>query len=154
MSSAIRGADPLTPGRVLVLAGVYNTRFHLVRFGDTLKFRLPGFQVAIRSWGIPLLSLYNLSAYRRNLEKAKRFADELAECRQRFSDRPLCLVGHSGRGGLAILTVAALPEAVSVDRLVLVAPAISPAYPLREALLPHVSEFVANFASEKDLQVN
>jgi hypothetical protein len=36
---------------------------------------------------------------------------------------------------------------------VLVAPAISPDYPVVSAVLPHVREFVVNFASTRDLQV-
>jgi hypothetical protein len=36
---------------------------------------------------------------------------------------------------------------------VLVAPAISPDYPLGVEVLPHVREYVVNYASERDLQV-
>jgi hypothetical protein len=48
---------------------------------------------------------------------------------------------------------AALPDGVVIDRLVLVAPAISPDYPLGADVLPHVREYVVNYASERDLQV-
>jgi hypothetical protein len=54
---------------------------------------------------------------------------------------------------MATLVTAALPDGVSVDRLVLVAPAISPDYPLVTRVLPHVREHVVNYASELDLQV-
>ncbi len=54
---------------------------------------------------------------------------------------------------MATLVTAALPDDVSIDRLVLVAPAISPDYPLAADVLPHVREFVVNYASERDLQV-
>src|SRR5690606_38147030 len=68
-------------------------------------------------------------------------------------DELLYLVGYSGGGGLAVLTAAALPEHASVDRLILITPAISPDYPLDERVLPHVREFVVNYASVMDLQV-
>ena len=54
---------------------------------------------------------------------------------------------------MVTLVTSALPADVSIDRLVLVAPAISPDYPVASAVLPHVREFVVNYASERDLQV-
>ena len=42
---------------------------------------------------------------------------------------------------------------MTVDRLILVAPAISPKYPVETDVLPRVREFVVNYASAKDLQV-
>jgi len=68
-------------------------------------------------------------------------------------DEPFYLVGYSGGGGMATLVTAALPDDVSIDRLVLVAPAISPDYPLGTKVMPHVREYVVNYASERDLQV-
>ena len=54
---------------------------------------------------------------------------------------------------MATLVVSALPEGIAIDRLLLVAAAISPDFPIEERVLPHVSEFVASFSSELDLQV-
>jgi hypothetical protein len=51
------------------------------------------------------------------------------------------------------LIVSALPADVMIDRLILIAPAISPEYPIETQVLPHIREFVVNFASERDLQV-
>lgn len=50
---------------------------------------------------------------------------------------------------MATLVTAALPDDVQIDRLVLVAPAISPDYPLESEVLPHVREYVVDFASEQ-----
>jgi hypothetical protein len=49
--------------------------------------------------------------------------------------------------------VAALPPGVQIDRLILVAPAISAGYPLEEHVLPHVRDFVVNYASDRDAQI-
>jgi hypothetical protein len=54
---------------------------------------------------------------------------------------------------MATLVTAALPDDVGIDRLVLVAPAISPDYPVADEVLPHVREFAVNYASGRDLQV-
>lgn len=140
-------------GRVLVLPGIWNTRFQLESFVSMAREQHPGFEVHVRPWGIPLLGLYNLSAYERNRETAMAIADELAVWRDEHPSEPLYVVGYSGGGGFANLVVESLPGGVSVDRLILIAPAISPGFPLADRVLPHVSEFVVNYSSREDLQV-
>jgi len=140
-------------GRVLILPGVGNTRFHLAGFVAATEAQLPNFTVEVRTWGEPFLTIRNLRAHERNVATAVRVADEIAEWRRANPVAPFCLVGYSGGGGMATLITSALPSDVSIDRLVLVAPAISPDYPVRSAVLPHVREFVVNYASERDLQV-
>jgi len=140
-------------GRILVLPGVYNTRLQLAGFVKRAKERLPGFDVEVRRWGTPLLPLRNLRAHERNVRTAARLAGEIAEWRRAHPNERFYLIGYSGGGGMAVLVAAALPEGVTIDRLILVAPAISPDYPLEREVLPKVREFVANYASERDLQV-
>lgn len=140
-------------GLLLVLPGVGNTRFHLDGFVTRARQQLPGFTVVVRPWGVPLMTLHNLRAHERNLEVARDIADEIASWRRDHPAAPIYLVGYSGGGGMAVLAVAALAADISIDRLVLVAPAISPDYPVADVLLPKVDEFVVNYASERDLQV-
>ena len=140
-------------GRVLVLPGVGNTRFHLEGFVERVKEQLPNFEIEVRAWGDPFRMLSNLRAEQRNVATAEQIARELAEWRRSHPTEKLYVVGYSGGGGIVTLVVAALPSDVTIDRLVLVAPAISPDYPLEERVLPHVTEFVANFSSTLDLQV-
>jgi pimeloyl-ACP methyl ester carboxylesterase len=140
-------------GRVLILPGVGNTRFHLAGFVAATEAQLPNFTVEVRTWGEPFLTIRNLRAYERNVATAASIAAEIAAWRRANPDVPFYLVGYSGGGGMVTLVTAALPADVSIDRLVLVAPAISPDYPIVREVLPHVREFVANYASERDLQV-
>lgn len=140
-------------GRIIVLPGVYNTRFHLRPFVRLLEQRLPAFAVSVRPWGEALRPLRNLRAYERNLNVAEELACDLARWRLESGDQRLYVIGYSGGGGIAALAAAALPQGSFLDRLVLVAPAISPSFPIVERVLPHVREFVASYASEKDLQV-
>ena len=84
---------------------------------------------------------------------AEEIAADIADWRRANPSAPFYLVGYSGGGGMAALVTAALPDDVSIDRLVLVAPAISPDFPLKSEVLPHVREHVVNYASERDLQV-
>jgi pimeloyl-ACP methyl ester carboxylesterase len=140
-------------GRLLILPGVGNTRFHLAGFVADAQHQLPRFEVEVRPWGVPFMTIHNLRAHDRNLATAAAIAAEIAQWRRAHPHAPLYLVGYSGGGGMATLVTAALPEGVSIDRLVLVAPAISPDYPLSTEVLPHVREHVVNYASDRDLQV-
>jgi pimeloyl-ACP methyl ester carboxylesterase len=140
-------------GRLLILPGVGNTRFHLAGFVADAQAQLPRFDVEVRPWGVPFMTIHNLRAHERNLATAAAIAAEIAQWRRAHPNAPFYLVGYSGGGGMATLVTAALPEGVSIDRLVLVAPAISPDYPLGIEVLPHVREHVVNYASERDLQV-
>jgi pimeloyl-ACP methyl ester carboxylesterase len=140
-------------GRVIMLPGVYNTRFHLRSVVRILEQRLPAFAITVRLWGEALRPLRNLRAHERNRKTAEELARDLVRWRFESGNQPLYLVGYSGGGGIAALAAAALPRGVFIDRLVLVAPAISPSFPIATCVLPHVREFVANYASDKDLQV-
>lgn len=140
-------------GRLLILPGVGNTRFHLAGFVAAAERQLPEFDVEVRTWGEPFLTIHNLRAHERNVATAVRIAAEIAAWRRAHPDAPFYLVGYSGGGGMATLVTAALPDGVAIDRLVLVAPAISPSYPLESEVFPHVREYVVNYASERDLQV-
>jgi len=140
-------------GRLLILPGVGNTRFHLAGFVARAAQQLPSFDVEVRPWGTAFLTMRNLRAYERNVATAERIAAEIADWRRAHPTEPFYLVGYSGGGGIATLVVAALPADVSVDRLILVAPAIAPDYPFALNALPHVREFAVNYASERDLQV-
>jgi len=140
-------------GRLLILPGVGNTRFHLAGFVASAEQQLPQFDVTVRTWGVPFLTIHNLRAHERNLATAASIAGEIAAWRRAHPQEPFYLVGYSGGGGMATLITAALPDDVSIDRLILVAPAISPDYPLAADVLPHVREFLVNYSSDRDLQV-
>jgi pimeloyl-ACP methyl ester carboxylesterase len=140
-------------GRLLILPGVGNTRFHLAGFVERAEAQLPNFAIDVQPWGVPFLTIHNLRAHERNLATAARMAEEIAAWRRAHPTAPFYLVGYSGGGGMATLITAALPEDVQIDRLILVAPAIAPDYPLEREVLPHVRELVVNYASERDLQV-
>lgn len=113
----------------------------------------PQFDVDVRPWGTPLHPLINLRAYERNLKTAKAMADELASFRREHPEDIIDIVGMSGGGAMGVFVLQALPKDVTINRLILIAPAISSDFPMASAAMPHVSEFVVNFASPLDLQV-
>lgn len=141
------------PGYVLILPGIMNVKVHLAWFAHLIRRTHPLYEVEIRRWGIPLGWITNLRAHARNHAKAKDIAEALTLRRQRHPESPIHIVGYSGGGGLAVLAVRALPEGVSIDRLLLIAAAVSPRYPLTEEILPKVSELMVNYASRHDWQI-
>ncbi len=159
MLSNIAGCQPQTQRatpvtrRVLMFPGVANVRFHLTRCVERLEHTYPGTDVDVRLWGWPLLGIPNLMAYQRNRAVATDFAEELAAFSHDHPDARIDIVGYSGGGGMAVFVVEALPEGVQIDRLILIAAALSPDYPISQKVLPHVREGVICFASTRDLQV-
>lgn len=130
-----------------------NVTFHLAWFAHMVRRTYPFYDVEIRRWGIPLGSIANLRARARNQRKARDLAEALAARRRRHPETPIHVVGYSGGGGLAVLVARALPEGVSINRLLLVAAAISPRYPVAEEILPRISELTVNYASRHDWQI-
>src|SRR5690606_18360078 len=102
-------------GRLLVLPGVGNTRFHLASFVDAARSQLPRFDVEVRRWGVPFMMFLNLRAYERNVGTARELAAELASWRREHPEDLLYLVGYSGGAGMALLVVEALPQDVTID---------------------------------------
>jgi len=87
------------------------------------------------NWGIrPLGSLANLMDIDANRRRAAAIAGEIAEIHRRNPDSPIHLLGYSGGGGLALLIAEALPQDVVLERIILIAPAVSPTFDLTTAL--------------------
>src|SRR5688500_6122894 len=54
-------------GRVLIMPGVGNTTFHLAGFVAATEAQLPRFDVEVRAWGEPFMTIHNLRAHERNV---------------------------------------------------------------------------------------
>jgi pimeloyl-ACP methyl ester carboxylesterase len=66
--------------------------------------------------------------------EGKRLADLVLRCRDEAPDRPIYLVGHSAGCGVLLTAAESLPPC-SVERVVLLAPAVSVKHDLRPALV-------------------
>ncbi len=155
--SSVQTPLPFPPdtstGRLIVLPGIHNTLIHLDGFMEMARASLPGFDIERRKWGITFLGIRNLRATDHNVSFARNLAAEIAQWRRENPDELLYLMGYSGGGGVASLVLAELPSDVRIDRAILIAPAISVDFPIVEHAAEHVTEFVINFASRKDIQV-
>ncbi len=140
-------------GFTLMFPGVINTGWQLARTAESVRKLRPELTVRVHPWGPAMLSIPNLLAEERNREAARRLADDVAAYRRRNPDAAIYLFGYSGGGGFAVFVVESLPDDVMIDRLTLMAPAISDTYPIERMLLPHVREFVVVYASKMDKQL-
>ena len=140
-------------GRIIVLPGIHNTLFHLNGFFQMASLGLPNFALDPQRWGTPFFGILNLRAAERNRDVARRLAADITQWRREHPEQLLYLMGYSGGGGVASLVLKELPDDVSVDRVILIAPAISRDFDIIRLAADHVTEFVINFSSEKDLQV-
>lgn len=95
----------------------------------------PAIEIFDWTTGIPGNFLWNLSDLDRNRRQAARLAQRIISYKSLHPDGDVSIVGHSGGGGIALLTLEALPPEPIVDHVVLLAPAVSPRYDLRQALL-------------------
>jgi hypothetical protein len=80
------------------------------------------------------LFVYHLRSGQRHRDAARQIADKVVDYQNRYPGREVNLVGFSAGAVVSIKAVESLPEGRHVDRVVLLAGAISPYYDLRTAL--------------------
>jgi pimeloyl-ACP methyl ester carboxylesterase len=94
-------------------------------------------------------SLHNLVSFDQNKSMALELSRDLAAYRAAYPDGRLTVVGYSGGGGVALLTLESLPDDITVDRVVLIHGAVDP----QLNLTPHLQKCrhgIHNFYSQKD----
>jgi pimeloyl-ACP methyl ester carboxylesterase len=149
----IRRLEPerLDQGLVLILPGIEGRSFfNIAIMRGLLDAGLP-YAMEIVDWttGFKGFVLYHLRGWRRNQRVAARLAERVSAYRRDYPGRPVWLIGHSGGGGMALLTAEALPESTLLTGVVLLAPAVSPQYPCHR-LERKVEQGIWNFASPLD----
>ena len=107
-------------------------------------------EVEVRDWPGDDPGLAALLARKRNRAEAKRVADLIERrAREHPGDR-IVLTAHSGGAGILLWALEGLPKDVTVDTVLLIAPAVSPDYDLTEAL-GHVRGKVYALSSPLDI---
>ncbi|MEW4526531.1 alpha/beta hydrolase [Maioricimonas sp. JC845] len=143
-------AERLDCGYVIVLPGIEGHSWFNRSIARGLADAGLPYGIEIYDWTLgPLAALYTLRASWRHRQQSERIAQKLIDYRSSHPDRPMHLIGHSGGGGMTVLTLQQLPNDVRVETAVLLAPAISPRYPLEQAL-GHVERGLWNFSSYGD----
>lgn len=151
-TSNLRTPDRLDKGFVVVLPGIEGKSFLNVNIAKGLDDGGVGSYIKIHDWtaGSLLLFPVTMRAESRNHRQARRVAQMIIDYQDKYPNRPVHLIGHSGGGGLAVLTLEALPPQRRITSAILLAPAIAPTYDLSRAL--RRTEFgIYNYYSRRDL---
>jgi hypothetical protein len=143
-------AEPATRGKagvVFVVGGVGGIDF----LGLAAHWALPraGVQHEIRDfvWTHPGRNRYfrDLQDVRYLVGKAEELAAEVRRYKGEHPDRPVYLVGKSGGAGVVLAAAECLPAA-TLDRIILLSPAVSPTYDLRPALTATKGEIISFYS--------
>jgi pimeloyl-ACP methyl ester carboxylesterase len=100
----------------------------------------------------PYRLVYNLRALSRNRSEAQKIAGRIVAYQDRYPGRPVYLVGYSGGGAVAVLTLEALPPDRKITKAVLLAPTLAQDYDLQVAL-SRTEQGVHSFHSAIDVPV-
>ena len=107
--------------------------------------------IELYDWTIgPLWLVYNLRALDRNRAEARKIAERIVAYQDRYPGRPVSLIGYSGGGGVAVLTLEALPPDRRITKAILLAPTLAQDYDLEPALR-HTEQGIHNFHSPIDV---
>ena len=109
-------------------------------------------RIEVCRWSDHLGPLDALWGHARQRAQARRIAKRICQLRDESPASPIVLAAHSAGAGLVALALEDLPPEVEVDRVVLLAPALSRTYDLTRALR-HVRDRADVFCSDRDTLV-
>jgi pimeloyl-ACP methyl ester carboxylesterase len=142
-------AEPRAAGTVFVVGGVGGLDPLQVNATWALPCAAVPHRIEVFSWTHgKLRPLRDLQDVRHLLKEAERLAEEVRQEQTRHPDHPIYLMGHSAGAALILAAAEKLPPA-SIERMILLAPAVSPTFDLRPALRATRRELVA-FSSTYD----
>ena len=149
-ASSTEGPTQEAVGEVILIPGIAGHVSQLRGVRQGLREAGLARDIDVFSWGTsPVWAMWNLMDLPANRKRAEAIAAQLVAFRREHPTEPLTLVGFSGGGGLAILCAEILPDGFMLDRIILVAGAISQDYDLSKVLC-HCEHGLINFYSERD----
>ncbi len=144
--------DRLNNGLVIILPGIEGHS----RLNENIRGGLVAGGVyramPIHPWGrpVPLVGpLITQVDFLGNRLAGIGIAKIVTDYQDKYPDRPVYIVGHSGGGGVAVFAAEAMPEGRQIDGLVLLSASISSAYDLKKAL-SHCRNGIVNFYNKGD----
>ena len=149
----LRSESRLRRGYIIVLPGVEgrsalnsNVAWGLVKGGVQEA-------IEIHDWTVMptfLAAGVNLRVSANHEREARKIAGKIADYQAKYPGRPVHIIGHSGGGGVAIYVLESLPIQNKITSAILLAPAVSPNYDLRQALR-RTRQGIWNFYSPYDI---
>jgi pimeloyl-ACP methyl ester carboxylesterase len=143
---------PATPPYLLHLPGIAGERWidrNLIR--GLVQGGFDG-ETEIYDWTGEDQGLIALTNNKRHKRQSAIVAERITAVRRENPAREIVLIAHSGGTGVAVYALERLPEDVHVDRVILLASALSPEYDL-SAALRHVDGAMFSFSSLLDVAV-
>jgi len=143
-----QSAERRDHGYTLVLTGIEGAHVGHAGLVQGLKSGGVPSEIEVVDWttGTPALMLVHLRYEGRNRRQAAALVEKIVNYQDQYPGRPVNIIGHSGGGGMTLLTLEALPRDRRVDSAILLAAAISPQYDLRP-VLPKVERGIWNYSS-------
>lgn len=144
-------ADRTGQGITFVLPGIEGKSLYNSNIAQGLADGGVDTAIEVYDWttGWRPLALYHLRGIERNRNEARKLAARIVEYQNQHPGQPVNLVGHSGGGGMSLLTLEELPADRKVTSVVLLAVAMSPDYDLRP-VLPKSERGIWNYHSLGD----
>lgn len=143
--------ERLDRGLVIILPGIEGRSVLNYSIGWGLLDAGCQYAIEVDDWttGYKLPPIH-LCWLERNQRQAARIAGRIEDYRTSYPGRPVHLMGHSGGGGITLLTLEALSHPHSVTSAILFAPAVSPSMNLSTAL-SRVEQNITHFHSPLDV---
>lgn len=143
--------DRLNRGLVIILPGIEGRSIWNENLARGLEDGQVRCAIEVYNWGTPIPGgfLLNLADMERNRNEAAKLRMRIKDYWRQYPRRPVQLIGHSGGAGIAVLTAEIMSPGEELDRLILLAAAISPGYDLSRAL-SHTRRGIYNCYSEMD----
>ena len=149
--SHLKSEERLERGCVFVLPGIQGKS--PVEFGVARGLEDAGVNIAIEvfDWTTGfspffLLHLRLASLHRRAIDKLTR---RLVQYSQDYPGKPIHIIGHSGGGGIAMLTASQLPDDLQLETVTLLGAAVSSRFPVENAL-NNIRRGLWNVSSRRD----
>lgn len=131
----VPSADEYDRGLVVMYPGTTNTRTEMIGFYSALRASGLDMAIEVVPWSFPLLRLaYPDTFFDDQRSWAMEEALRILEFRTRHPSAPVTLFGFSGGAMMAIMVAEELPEAVAVDRVILLSAGVSSRYDLTNML--------------------
>lgn len=143
--------DRLNQGYVIILPGIEGYSYFNRSIARGLVAGGIPYAIEIYDWTLgPLAFFYNLRGGKLHRQQIEAISRKIMNYQSAHPGNPVYLVGHSGGGAMALMTLASLPEEVHVSGAVVIGAAVSPGYDVCPAL-KHTTEGIWNISSWGDL---
>jgi len=152
-NAAFMTPERMDAGLVVILPGIEGESGANRNIRDGLNSAGVDRSLQIWHWGRPVPGvgmILNQIDFFGNYLASKRIAQRIMEYQDKYPDRPVHIIGHSGGGGIAIFAASVLPDDRRITGVILLSASISSGYDITRAL-NNCSSGIVNFYNKNDV---